>query len=302
MAKLHPDHQSALHRVGSHKRLAKVLMSTVNEIESLKSLSCPYNKWPDKKGRLIENPIPELKRIQRRVGKLLSKIEYPSYLHSAVKDRSYRSNAKAHTKYGRMVKTDIRKFYPRTSRSSVFQFFRRDLKCAPDVSDTLAQLLTCEGHLPTGGPASPILSYYVNKHMFDGLSKLAERLGVRMSVYVDDVVFSGEQASKRLLAKVKKIISSHGYTTHKDAMYGRDQTKTVTGVTIKDGKLLLPNRRHKNIGCDLAALRKCSAADGRESIMPVILGRLNEASQLDERFDSLYRTLRAEKLRMKSKR
>src|SRR5687768_9339222 len=48
------------------------------------------------KDRAIQEPKRELQRIHRRVHDLLSRVQVPDYLHSAVAGKSYLSNAAAH--------------------------------------------------------------------------------------------------------------------------------------------------------------------------------------------------------------
>src|SRR5258705_185981 len=82
----------------------------------------------------------------------------PEFLHSAIKGRSYVTNASEHGPNAPTIKVDIRRFYPSIRAAAVFHFFRDHMQCAEDVAGILTKLLTVDGHLPTGSSASPILS------------------------------------------------------------------------------------------------------------------------------------------------
>ena len=50
-------------------------------------------------------------------------------------------------------------------------------------------------HLCTGSPCSPLLSYLVNKSLFDDIKEKCDEWNLTMSVYMDDMFFS---SSKRI--------------------------------------------------------------------------------------------------------
>ena len=295
MRKLHSFDQSPFYKTRSHKRLAGYLLVTEEQLRCLANEHQPYKIFPEKKsGRTIENPKDALKKVHRRINDLLARIEYPDYLYSAVKGRSYVRNAEHHIKAETMLKTDISQFFQSVSKDSVFQLFRRDFRCEPDIAKTLSRILTCNGHLPTGGPASPILSFFCNRNLFDGLAALADRAGMTMSVYVDDVTLSGKVGSRNLLSKVKKVIADHGYASHKDKRYREGSMKVVTGVGISNRSLTIPEKRKGQLYSSLKKLRKTQDPLDRVLLYPSVIGRLNEAVRLDPSHETLLRTLRKE--------
>lgn len=277
--------QSPFYKLTSINRLAELLHCEKRHLVELAQRADNYRVFPTKTGRLIQNPKDELKRIQKRITKLLTRMEYPGYLGSALKGRSYRTNAERHLNNLRVVKTDIKRFFPHVKDETVFQLFRRDFKCVPDVADTLKKLLTHKGALATGSPASPIISYLANKNMFDGIEHLAAELGIKTSLYIDDLTFSGENANRRFLNKIKAIISSYGYESHKDAAYRGKQVKIITGVAINGKQCLLPNQRHKRIKESRDKLveydRKKAIKGHRIALLKKLIGQLEEASQFD---------------------
>lgn len=223
------------------------------------------------KPRLIEPPSAELKVIQRRIKNYLGKIEVPENVFSGIKKRSYAGNAAFHTGKGlrNLYKVDLTAFFPSITRDTVYCFFRLDMKCSPDVANILTNLTTIDlskaslhepeaikgflaqkrvktlNHLISGAPTSQMLSYLVNHNMFDELQSLADKNGITMTVYVDDVTFSSEQRiSHNFREKIKQIIRKYNYRISKGKVknYTKLYPKLVTGAIIDaDGQLTVKN-------------------------------------------------------------
>jgi len=79
------------------------------------------------------------------------------------------------------IKLDIRKFFPSSSSHYVQRFFEEVLEYPPDVASRARRLLTYDGHLPTGGNASTILSFWAYKPLFDEIDALAKAQGSAVS-------------------------------------------------------------------------------------------------------------------------
>lgn len=229
------------------------------------------------KSRLIEPPRFELKIVQKRIKTLLGKIDIPDNVFSGVRGKSYSDNAKLHLgdSLRNLYKIDLTAFFPSISRETVYQFFRKDLDCSPDVAAILTNLTTvdltalnekgltevfdflekknvkCFNHLISGAPTSQILSYLVNHKMFDELQELANKFGATMSVYVDDVVFSSEhQISSYFRKSVLKVVQKYNYQISQKKVkgYSKAYPKLVTGVIIdKDGKATIKNSLRRKI-------------------------------------------------------
>ena len=155
--------QSPFYMLPSKKKLAELLnLPSSDALTALTRLDVPYRKFdvPNKKNtkkRPVQMPSRELYPVHVRIFKLLRRIELPDYLHSGFKGRSYITNAKAHLGTKKTYTLDIKKFYPSVSRSKVFAFFRETMKCSEDVAGILANISTCEGHIPTGSSLSQLL-------------------------------------------------------------------------------------------------------------------------------------------------
>ena len=243
----------------------------------------PYIEVKSGKKRLIEPPDDELKRIQKRIKNYLGQIEFPGYVFSGVKSRSYIDNAKLHAGDRYVYKLDLTAFFPNTPRERAYSFFRNKLKTSPDVAECLTNLVTvdldladCEDieainiflceknscerkHLISGSPASQLLSYLLNVDMFDMLATIAQKQTITMSIYVDDVVFSSKyKISKTIQNRFLKVIHLFGFSESKGKIksYSNHYPKLITGTTISStGDCVVRNSMSNHIINELGYLK-----------------------------------------------
>lgn len=261
------------------------------------------------KPRLIEPPHFELKLIQKRIKTLLGKIEVPNNVFSGIKGRSYADNANVHkgSHLRNLFKIDLTAFFPSISRETVYEFFYKDLCCAPDVAEILTNLTTidltksksrnptevyeflekkkvkCRNHLISGAPTSQIMSYLVNHKMFDEMQALASNSNITMSIYVDDVTFSSEyRISKRFKNSIFNVIQKYNYqvSNKKVKSYSKLYPKLVTGVIIDAaGNLTIKNSLRRKIAVEHDHL--CNEPEDRESRQR-LRGLITAARQVDK--------------------
>ncbi|WP_339868197.1 reverse transcriptase family protein [Pseudohongiella nitratireducens] len=245
--KYYPISQSPFYKLSNHKVLCKILGV---ELPTLKKIlkRGDNNYWTgevkkdDKKAksREIEVPKSQLHRIHRRINLLLSRIETPDYLVSGVKGRSHVFNADLHRGDLAVAKADIKKFYPSTNISMVKSGFKKVFRMADDIAETLSKICVYDGHIPTGSPLSQSLSFILNKPIFDHINYYSKSRGLKFSLYVDDLTFSGKMIPKYFLEYLKKYFKKNkGYVLHKFRTYNSSTEKIVTGVVIKGNKLTL---------------------------------------------------------------
>lgn len=228
----------------------------------------PYIAGTDKK-RLIEVPTPQLSKIQKRIKNCLMKCDFPDYVFSGIKGKSYIENAESHQGCKYIFKIDISAFFPNTSRDKVYRFYIEKIKTSPDVALILTNLCTSDlsrklkhreaideflqdkaivqtNHLCTGASPSPILSYLVNQAMFDEMKSVCDRNGIDMTIYVDDTIFScNHPITSNIRNQILHIVKKYGYSVSfkKVKYYSKCDIKKVTGVIIKpDGTLDVPNK------------------------------------------------------------
>jgi RNA-directed DNA polymerase len=297
MRKRYPLNQSPLYKLHRRKDLAKLLGLTLRQVEemadaTLLNYRCferVMQKDGKEKRRWIEWPKKYLQAVQRRLARLLDRVEHPDYIHSGFRGRSYITNALEHDCEVRLAKIDIRKFFPSASARCVARCFSQTFQCSPDVTAILTKLTTISGHLPTGGSTSPILSFYAYKPMFDEIHQLAAGRGLVMSCCVDDMTFSGEAATSGFLNEVRLIVARYGLNVHKRHCFDPSQTKVVTGVALTPRGVRLPNQRRQKLHDAVLAFN--AEGDPRQRVKKgaQLLGRAVEAAQVEGRFEPLVR-------------
>ena len=281
----HPRNQSALYKVTSPSMLARRLGISERDLIDLVEGPDQFARWTDRKsGRAIQEPRGLLAKVHRRVAELLARIELPDFLHSARKGRSYITNATLHGASVPCAKIDLRKFYVSARSQEVFHFFKDRMLCAPDVAGILTKLLTVDGHLATGSSVSPILSFFAYEELFHELNLLAGNRGCTMSLYVDDVVFTGWGATRRIIFEAKRIVSNWHLEGHKVRLFKGGQSRVVTGVAITKVGIRVPNRRKSRIIEDTLLFRSLPDSGEKLIVARRLTGRLFEASQVDPRW------------------
>jgi RNA-directed DNA polymerase len=241
------------------------------------------------KARWVQEPLGLLKVIQSRITKLLGRVSLPDYCHGATTGRSYRTNGAAHSNAQVAATFDIKAFFPSTSKSKVYNFFRVDLHCSHDVSEILSDLVCKEGVLPTGAPSSPIVSFYANRQLFAELNQIACDRGLVFTVYMDDLTFSGESISSSLKVVVKLTVEKHGHrlSQHKTKVFGPNVVKHITGTVIHEGQVTAPHSRFKKARA-IAKVRSVAVEPKRRlDLSRKLAGLLGEAAYLDKRYCAL---------------
>lgn len=305
---LYSLNQCALYKVNSKRRLAQILGVDLALLRKLSRDEGSYNVFeiPEEicsftgkktKARLVQNPVPELKAVHKRIHALLSRVCMPDFCHGSVKGRSYRSNAAAHVTQPVVATFDLKSFFPSTLAYQVFGFYRNELQCSPDVAGLLTDLCTYRKMLPTGSPVSPVLSFWANRNLFNTLNKRAQEQHLKLSVYVDDITVSGQNISNSLSSQFAGIVSKHGHglAHEKTKVFAEEDVKHVTGIAIKNGKLRVPYSRFKKARAIRQAINESLDDIEKEKLIAKLCGLLGEAAFIDKSFktwaDQAYESL-----------
>lgn len=296
--------QSPLYKLRSHRKLAALFGMTINELESLTKRDDNYRVFfvgkNKEKPRQVEEPKPHLKRVHHKLFTLLQRIEAPEYLHSGIKGKSYITNAKAHIGSDRLLKLDIKKFFPSTLTWHVFDFFHNVMLCSRDVSGLLAKISTCNGHVPTGSSLSQIIAFYAHYNMFEEINSLAIDRGLCMTCYVDDITISGSKINRELLFKVRGILKRRELISHpdKEHVYLSTAPREVTGSIVDNVGLRLPNCKHQSIYEDITSVLLSDDDYEKMNKIERLVGKVVAAAQADERMYSKLESLKQEKKRL----
>ena len=195
--------------------------------------------------RLIEEPKPHLKQIQRRIlCDILDRIPIHPAAHGFVKGRSIQTFAAPHMGRRVVLRMDLQDFFPSFAARRIQAFFRTagypesvaDLlgglctnfaprsiwkDIGPVVDSSLVryvQSLYSRPHLPQGAPTSPALANICAYRIDCRLSGLAQAAGTAYTRYADDLAFSGgenfENSVKRFSTHVAAILLEEGFAVH----------------------------------------------------------------------------------------
>jgi len=240
--------------MASHARLAEGLYwaGTTGQLKEFSRRTTNYSRYIDRskpgKDRLIEAPAKRVKAFQARLLDLLRRIELPDYLHSARSGHSYLSNSSAHCEAeGCTITMDIDSFYQSIKLEHVVHFFEKHLKHPRDVAETLAHLLCCDGHLATGSPASPLVSFWAHRDVFDAID---ERVRLRRGVftlYIDDMGITGKGIGHTDIQWISRLLRQAGLTLKetKTRVFHAGAPKLVTGRAFRNGVSRAPNKQHR---------------------------------------------------------
>ena len=223
------------------------------------------SKIPKRSGgiRIIEAPAPWLKEIQRKIYEeiLLKNCAVSAHAFGCIKKRNIQMAAEKHVGSKIVLKIDLKDFFHTITDTSMKPILIRSGIPAPTV-ERIAYLCTnSRGVLPQGSPTSPSLANIVAIKMYKALHTLASRMGLAFSGYLDDLIFSGENAWKAL-QPAKTIIKYYGFTVSKDKISIMRRKREVLGLCVAPGTdhTRLPKKQRNQIRAYLHCLRRDVAA------------------------------------------
>ena len=284
--KTHDLRDSPLYKVRSRKRLANILFTIESSLILLARSESNYHSFQKKKKdgspRTIDAPNPGLKRIQSRIADLLQRITPPDFLMSPVRGRSYVHNANHHLCSNSFHCIDLENYFPRCMETNVKLFFRDTMKCSPDVAYLLGRLTCKDGHLPQGSPCSLILAYFSNSGMWEEVGRLVAESDCTFSVYADDLTISGERVPKSLVWEITKVIFRNNHRVQRKKVRRRTNgIAEITGVVVRNGRLVPPNRQHQALDMARKDLNCADNSEIRKKIERSIQGRLAQIQQIE---------------------
>ena len=205
-----------------------------------------------------------LKKSQKKFNKILMNIMLDKkirgvkqksiipYLHSAVKQRSYHTNAKTHIGDKYVLAIDLKDFYPSVTKYKLYLFFKDKFNLSSDIAMFYSVLSTCRSddgsyRLGQGLSQSATLAYLVNYSLFNYLYMIAKENDIDMSIYVDDVVFSSrKQITQSFIDRLFGIIKGNGMLIKRQKVhnYKKESVKNITGVYVNGNKTRVANNKH----------------------------------------------------------
>jgi Reverse transcriptase (RNA-dependent DNA polymerase) len=284
-SKFYSLHQSSFYQLSSKRRLLEILKIQKQDLQYLTKGQDLYKvrtmEVPQKKPRLIEEPVHQLKQVQRRIKALLCRIEIPEFLFSPATGRSYIDNAQQHLNSAVVRQLDIKNYFPSTSRNRVSWFFHECMKCSPDIAWILTNLSTFEGHLPTGSPLSPIMSYYAHFDMWNEIYLITCEGNCILTVYIDDLTISGDNVPGKLIWRIKQQIYKCGLRHNKKKEKRQTgKIRKITGVILCRGILKLPNSSHLKMHRIRQEIKQTTDDEQKKLLNQKLQGHIAQAHQI----------------------
>jgi RNA-directed DNA polymerase len=235
----------------SVERLAAELRTSVKTLQKVADSPEQYVKRktvpgrsPGKRDREVICVTGTLRRLQANLHtRLLRPRHKPSvHSHGGIKGRSIKTNAEPHLESVFVFCADIANFYPSIHYTRVYDLYRNDFACAPDVARILTKLCTFDHHLALGLITSPILADCMLARVDRRIHGMCLKHDLVYTRFVDDLTISGTYdiesgASERL---VGEILNCHGFSlsaTKKELERFSEPGVGMTGLRNKRGRL-----------------------------------------------------------------
>ena len=195
--------------------------------------------------RLIEEPKPHLKQIQRRIlSDILDRIPIHPAVQGFVKGRSIQTFVAPHVGRRVVLRMDLQDFFPSFAARRIQALFRtagypesvsdllgglctnsaprniwKDLEPGTDSSLVrYVQSLYSRPHLPQGTPTSPALANICAYRIDCRLNGLAQAAGAAYTRYADDLAFSGDESFEKCVERFSThaaaILLEEGFAVH----------------------------------------------------------------------------------------
>ena len=232
------------------------------------------------KWRHIDNPEVTLKSAQRALQRgVFRRLELPETITGGVVGRGTLDAARAHVGQSELVTLDLRDCFPRTSNVVVYNALCEHLLCKPEIAAAITRLVTFHRLLPQGAPTSPALANLTLLHLHAEIAEICDNQGLSFSFYVDDIAFSGDDATSAI-EPIIRAIQRHGHAVRckKKHVLRSGSNQAVTGITTNNvlsaGRKLIEQLREEIF--ELAA-----TPDVHEAALLSLKGKIVNVSRIN---------------------
>lgn len=208
--------------------------------------------------RDIFSPYRSLLSCQRWILKnILETVPLHDACHGFRKFHSIRTNAAQHLDSKVLLKMDLKDFFPSIKKPWVIQIFL-EMGYAHNVAYYLASLCCYGDELAQGAATSPMIANIVCRSLDRRLNNLAKKYKISYTRYADDLTFSAEYIHYSFSDIVSKIVKDYGLYVNdkKTRLKVKAGARIVTGVSIENGVLSVPNKYKRSIKNEIFFIRK----------------------------------------------
>lgn len=277
----------------SKHRLSAILGYQFASLEGVAQKAGSYYKPCEilikQKNRRIDKPISELKVIQKLIlRKILYSIPLPPTMFGGVPGCSTKQNAEYHIGQPKVVTLDLRDFFPKTNDKKVFAIYKK-YKCSDEIASLLTKLTTFQYRLPQGAPTSSMLANLVLLPLHNEIQTITTKLGLKFTIYVDDITISGVNA-ENAISIVIDLIHKHGYGVKRPKIYCMPANKQqiVTGLIV-NRKVAVPKNKRQEIIREILKLRDMSEVSNQS--IQALLGSISYIKSISPKTGSSLESL-----------
>ncbi len=235
----------------------------IETAENIPLSYCPEVRIPKSSGgqRIINEPKPLLKKMQKRINGLLQEVKLPAEFYGAVKGRSNINNAAKHINKKFVAKFDIKDFFPSIKPKKVKALFIK-LGCSPKVASILTKLTTYNGRVPQGAPTSSSLANLILAQHEPRFRELARKFGLTVTFLQDDITFSGNINIARIKTLVERMLCEIDLPPQYDKtkIFSDQKRQMVTGLVVNK-KVNVSKEYVRNIRAAINNLQKYGYAE-----------------------------------------
>jgi retron-type reverse transcriptase len=193
-------------------------------------------KQPKKKGgyRTITPSTKELKDVQSHVQAFINKqINWPSYIHGGIKERSVLTNARSHVGKYMIINIDIKDCFPNTS-SDIINEALLVVGFEKKLAMLLSNICTYNNSVPQGAPSSTCI-VNIALGLIDGkFSRLCNKNNFNYTRFVDDITISGDIDLRPFKNAFTGFVESMNYPISSYVPLDRSKRQVVTGLVVND--------------------------------------------------------------------
>jgi len=223
----------------------------------------PYDKNKAGKKRTIDRPQGLLKEVQKRMNdRILNSIQLPEYVVGGVKGKKPKEHPQRHINRPVVVTMDVKDCFPSITNKMIFDVWHRQLGCSPEVARLATKLTTRIGHLPLGASTSLALSNLALRSCLERINLIAQRCGLTMGQYVDDLAFSGDKLPDDFITAVVAEFQKHGLKINrKKVVVMRPNEPQLVTKKVVNKKVSIPLKERNRVRATINALGKTNIGD-----------------------------------------
>lgn len=206
-----------------------------------------YIKKKNGKKRRINEPLPDLKRVQSWIlNEVLYKVPCSKFAKAYIPHISIKDNARFHRKQKTVMVVDLKNFFPSIKSGYILGVFL-SLGYNLPTAVMLTRLCCLRESLPQGAPTSPYLSNLVMRQFDNNISKYCTAQHIRYTRYADDLTFSGDFDIASVLYNIDKELKYLNLRRNPrklKVMRSGDRQQT-TGIVVNEKQQLSRGYRMK---------------------------------------------------------